>query len=542
MSIKNILVYNIFDMGAQISRKMRMDRGFGNGSHKCPTLPPVQTSKDNAGLNGDISTSTSGTDKQQSVQLSGNTSQNSSAPLRGNVNQTQQMQQANISPLSVSASATKKFNFNGSNALIGNSSEYTIQPSSTLSNKNTKIILSWVDPKLSNQALPSIDCDVSIPVDKHLDNIEELIEVVNVIYVSYTDNNHIQLLLSGDICDNIYLVAENKLVMNLTAVDIKDINKNLSDNITVVSDLTDEFKKEKKPICEKMTAYFTDKMKTFVKIILLMNYCYLKLNSIKNGGLCYMPPDDDMDELDDNFNLFTPSSINYDKIEVYDNDLIDNNTLLKHIDKLNIREKLLLPDKNFATIRESVLEGQFEKYREKISLEQDKITKDKLQKIVENKKFITNIELIHEKDCKTNGGIFLKDANEIANYGLYSEDVSNTSWLNVYKTLCCSILDKLTKLKNKFIDQSFVMKKKEQKPTFGKPVTVDSWTDKDMEKDEIDALDKEITTEIEKIIIEIDRGFLGLYLIPTSSPARVKKEDEILAQAEAIKQKRGSNN
>jgi len=527
-------------MGTAFSKKLRIDRGFGNGSHKCPVLPPVQTNNDNAGLSGDISTSSSGIDKQ-SVQLSGNTDQNASAPLRGNVNQTQQMQQATISPLSVSASATKKFNFNGSNALIRNSSEYTIQPSSTLSNKNTKIILSWVDPKLSNQAMPSIDCDLTQSPDAHLGNISKLIADVNVIYVSYTENNHIQLLLSGDICDNIYLVAENKLVMNLTSVDIKNINKSLSDNITVVSDLTDEFKKEKKPICEKMTEYFTDKMKTFAKIILLMNYCYLKLNSIKNGGLCYMPPDDDMDEIDDNFNLFTPSSINYDKIEVYDNDLIDNNKLLKHIDKLNIREKLLLPDKNFATIREKVLEGQFEKYREKISLE-DKIIKDKLQKIVENKKFITNIELIHEKDCKTNGGIFLKDANEIANYGLYSEDVSNTSWLNVYKTLCCSILDKLTTLKDKFIEQSFKsITKKEPKSMFNKTENeVNSWTDKDMTTEQIAQLDIEITTEIEKIIIEIDRGFLGLYLIPTSSPARVKKEDEILKQAEEIKKKRGS--
>lgn len=71
---------------------------------------------------------------------------------------------------------------------------------------------------------------------------------------------------------------------------------------------------------------------------------------------------------------------------------------------------------------------------------------------------------------------------------------------------------------------------------------IDSWTDKEMTKEEIDALDIEITTEIEKIIIEIDRGFLGLYLMPTSSPARVKKEDEILKQAEAIRQKRGINN
>ena len=68
---------------------------------------------------------------------------------------------------------------------------------------------------------------------------------------------------------------------------------------------------------------------------------------------------------------------------------------------------------------------------------------------------------------------------------------------------------------------------------------VDSWTDKNMTKTEIDVLDIEITTEIEKIIIEIDRGFLGLYLMPTSSPARVKKEDEILRQAEEIKKKRG---
>lgn len=450
-------------MGAQISRKMRMDRGFGKGNHKCPTLPPqAQSGNTNTDSTGDNRSPLNGNiDKLQSVQLTGNTGPNASAPPRGDVKQSQQAAtQSAVSPLSVSASATKKFNFKGNNLLIGNSSEYTIQPSSTLSNKNTTIKLSWVDPKLSNQAMPSIDCDLTRLPDEHLANIAKLIEDINVIYVSYTDNNHIQLLLSGDICDNIYLVAENKLVMNLTAVDISDINMKLSDNITVVSDLTDEYKTKKKPICEKMTAYFTDKMKTFAKIILLMNYCYLKLNSVKNGGLCYMPPDDGMDELDDNFNLFTPSSIKYEKIEVYDSELIDNNKLLKHIDKLDIREKLMLPDKNFTTIREQVLAGQFDKYPDKISQETDQLIKDKLQKILDNKNFITNIELIHEKDCKTNGGIFLNDAKEIANYGLYSEDPSNTPWLNVYRTLCCSIFDKLTKLKNKFIEKSFVMKKK----------------------------------------------------------------------------------
>jgi len=535
-------------MGAAITKKLRMDSGFKKGNHKCPTLQPqAQSGNTNIGSTGDNASPLNGNiDKLQSVQLTGNTNQqNASPPPRDNTEQSLQKTQSPqsvASPLSVSASATKKFNFKGDNVLIGAGSEYTIQPSSTLSNKNTTIKLSWVDPKLSNQAMPSIDCDLTKLPDEHLDNIANLIETVNVIYVSYTNNNHIQLLLSGDICDNIYLVAENKLVMNLTTVDIEGINQNLSDNITIVSDLTDEdeYKNKKKPICEKMTEYFTNKMKTFTKIILLMNYCYLKLNSVKNGGLCYMPPDDDMDELDDNFNLFTPSSIKYDKIEVYDSELLDNNKLLKHIDKLNIREKLMLPDKNFTNIREQVLAGQFDKYQTKSAEEKDPIIKDKLDEIIKNKEFITNIELIHEKDCKTNGGIYLNDAKEIEGYGLYSEDPSNTPWLNVYRTLCCSILDKLTKLKNKFIDQSFEMKIKKETSMFKKTEKeVESWTDKNMTTVEIDKLDTEITAEIEKIIIEIDRGFLGLYLMPTSSPARVKKEDEILRQAEEIKKKRG---
>jgi hypothetical protein len=516
-------------MGAAITKKLRMDSGFKKGNHKCPTLPPQALSGNtNTGSMGDNASLLNGNiDKLQSVQLTGNTGPNALPPPRANVDQSPQTQQANqtpISPLSVSASATKKFNFKGNNLLISTSSEYTIQPSSTLSNKNTKIILSWVDPKLSNQAMPSIDCDLTKLPGEHLANIAKLIENVNDIYVSYTNNNHIQLLLSGDICDNIYLVAENKLVMNLTTVDIKDINLKLSDNITVVSDLTDEYKTKKKPICEKMTAYFTNKMKTFAKIILLMNYCYLKLNSVKNGGLCYMPPDDGMDELDDNFNLFTPSSIKYEKIEVYDSELLDNNKLLKHIDKLDIREKLMLPDKNFTTIREQVLAGQFDKYPDKISQEKNQLIKDKLQKIVDNKNFITTIELIHEKDCKTNGGIYVDNARDIEGYGLYSEDQSNTPWLNVYRTLCCSIFDKLTKLKTKFIEQSFkLLTKKEPKSMFNKTENeVNSWTDKDMTTEQIDALDIEITTEIEKIIIEIDRGFLGLYLMPTTSQQQIQ--------------------
>jgi hypothetical protein len=520
-------------MGAAYS-KLRMDRGFGRGNHKCPTIPPQEQSgksgTDKPGSSVDTSAPTGV--GQKSVPISGTTVLNAAPPPRGEI------KQLPVSPLSVSVSATKQIYFDGSNTSMGNGNEYTIQPSSTLSNKNTTIKLSWVDPKLLNQATPSINCDLMQSPDTHLDNISKLIERVNIIYVSYTENNHIQLLLSGDICDNIYLVTENKLVMSLTSIDIKNISKSLSDDITVVSDLSDELKKEKKPICEKMTGYFTEKMKTFAKIILLMNYCYLKLYSIKNGGLCYMPPDDGAGELDDNFNLFTPSSVTYDKIEVYDNELIDNNKLLKHVDKLNIREKLLLPDKNFATIREKVLDGQFVKYGDKINDENDQTIKDKLQKILDNKNFITNIELIHEKDCKTNGGIFLSNAKEIANYGLYSEDPSNIQWINVYRTLCCIILDKLTKLKDKFITKSFESIEKEKKPLFGKPVKVNSWTDKTMTKVEIDALDKEITEEIEKIIIEIDRGFLGLYLMPTSSPARVKKEDELIRQVELIQRNR----
>lgn len=519
-------------MGAAYS-KLRMDRGFGRGNHKCPTIPPQEQSgksgTDKPGSSVDTSAPTGV--GQKSVPISGTTVLNAAPPPRVEI------KQLPVSPLSVSVSATKQIDFNGSNTSMGNGNEYTIQPSSTLSNKNTTIKLSWVDPKLLNQATPSINCDLMQSPDTHLDNISKLIESVNIIYVSYTENNHIQLLLSGDICDNIYLVTENKLVMSLTSIDIGNISKSLSDDITVVSDLSDELKKEKKPICEKMTGYFTEKMKTFAKIILLMNYCYLKLYSIKNGGLCYMPPDDGAGELDDNFNLFTPSSVTYDKIEVYDNELIDNNKLLKHVDKLNIREKLLLPDRNFATIREKVLAGQFDKYQDKMVSEQDKTKHDKLQKIVENKNFITTIELIHEKDCKTNGGIFLSNAKDIENYGLYSEDISNTAWLNVYKTLCCSILDKLTNLKNKFIEQAFIKKQKEKKPLYGPAVKVASWTDKNMTTEQIAQLDKEITEEIEKIIIEIDRGFLGLYLMPTTSQQKIQSlERKVIEGREAEKQ------
>jgi hypothetical protein len=515
-----------------------MTKGFGNNNHKCPT-PIGQSTGDSvdSGMTSNDANSNQSTDQQMALIAGNDDLDNSKAPSRAEETIGEKRQVESSSTLSASASTTKRFRFDGTN--FNNAKDYTISPTSTLSNQNfqnLKIKLSWVDPKLSNQSTPSIDCDFK---QDHLKGIEDLINEINDIYVSYTSNHHIKLLLAGNLCDTIYLVSENKLVMNLTSVDMKDINRDLTNNMTIVSDLTDEFKDEKEPICKKMTDYFTEKIKTFAKIILIMNYCYLKLKSIKEGGLCYMPPDDGMDEFADNFNLFTPSSKQYDKIEVYDSELVTNSTLTKHIDTLNIRDKLMLPNKNFKTIRAAVLKDLFNSYDDKILSEKDETIKDKLIKIKGNDSFLTSIELIHERDCTTDRGSFILET-DIANYGLYNDDASNIQWINAYKTLCCIIKDKLIKLKEKFIPESFqekTVEKKGKKKT--KTGTGTSWTDKEMTKERIDELHKEITEEIEKIIIEIDRGFLQLYLMPTTSQQKIqslkqkvidgKKAEETLA-------------
>jgi hypothetical protein len=520
----------------QFASKLRMTKGFGNNNHKCPT-PIGQSTGDSSGSNtGSTTSAEANSANQQPLTLKAEDElKNSDAPPRAEETIGETRKVVSSSALSASASTTKRFRFDGTN--FNNAKDYTISPTSTLSNQNfqnLKIKLSWVDPKLSNQSTPSIDCDFK---QDHLKGIEDLINEINDIYVSYTSNHHIKLLLAGNLCDTIYLVSENKLVMNLTSVDMKDINRDLVNNMTIVSDLTDEFKDEKEPICKKMTDYFTEKIKTFAKIILIMNYCYLKLKSIKEGGLCYMPPDDGMDEFADNFNLFTPSSKQYDKIEVYDNELVTNSTLTKHIDTLNIRDKLLLPNKNFKTIRAAVLKDLFNSYDDKILSENDETIKDKLRKIKGNDSFLTSIELIHERDCTTDRGSFILET-DIANYGLYNDDASNIQWINAYKTLCCIIKDKLIKLKEKFIPESFKEKTVEKK---GKKEGKTSWSDKEMSKERIDELHKEITEEIEKIIIEIDRGFLQLYLMPTKTPAIKMKEDEILRRAKIIEAEREKN-
>jgi hypothetical protein len=524
-------------MGAQISRKMRIDRGFGNGSHKCPTLSPEKSSGKNANSDTETDEEIDPSKSPEAIQITADTNPNSSSPARAT-------ESANTPPASPSASSlpniagTKKFTLNGSNALYDESS-YTISSSSTLSNQNSKIKLSWVNPKLSNQSTPSIDCDLTKPVNDidpnkgHLEALLDLIININKIYVSYTSNYHIKLLLTGDLCDNIYIVAKNKLVMSLTTADIKGIESELNDNIMIVNDLSDTYEKKKAKICEKMTEYFTDKMKTFAKIILIMNYCYLKLNSIKHGGLCFMPPDEGQNY---NANLFIPISEAYDKVEVYDNELFDNSTLIKHIDKLGIRDKLLLPDKNFTEIRQQVLDGLFaKKYQDKSTTETDPTIKEKLKKIIANSDKLTMIELIHEQQCKTNGGIFLDTKEKVEFNDLYSEAAVNANWLNIYKALCCSINDKLQKLTNKFITKSFITKVQEEDPetvsTKSTKSKEPSWTDNDtMTNEQVASLDKEITDEISTIIIDIDRGFLELYLFDTMTPKKLNRIKDLREQ------------
>lgn len=511
-------------MGAQISRRMRIDRGFGTGNHKCPSTsqgkPIIET-------NGSIRDKEIGENLDQKLTLSGQEINSSAAPpprVNG--------KGASSSLSFVNASAAKIFNFSGDNVTTTDQN-YTISKQSTLSNHNTKIILSWLKPNLTNQAMPSIDCDISKSPSEHLNTLMDLINETNDIYVSYTENYHIKLLLSGDLCDNIHLVAKNKLVMNLSSVEIASINKDLKDKIVIIQDYTDDYKSKKKEICQKMTEYFTEKMQTFAKIILIMNYCYLKLNSIQNGGICFMPPDEGMD---DNINLFTPSTVTYNKIEVYDNELIHNSNLLKHIDKLDIRDKLILPAKNFTEIRNKVLDGLvMNEYNDKLTATSDPIIQDKINKIITNKDTLTMIEVIHEKQCKTtDGAIFLSNKEAVEYNDLYSETPENEDWLNAYKSLCCSLKDKLTTLQKTFISQSFVQKEIEKDA--GKKVSL--WADNDeMTKDNISELNITITEEIEKIIIEIDRGFLLLYLTPTLTPGKkVKLEEDVRRGEEAKRQ------
>jgi triacylglycerol esterase/lipase EstA (alpha/beta hydrolase family) len=158
------------------------------------------------------------------------------------------------------------------------------------------------------------------------------------------------------------------------------------------------------------------------------------------------------------------------------------------------------------------------------------------------------IELIHEQKCKTNGGIFLSNKEEVEFNDLYSEAAVNAKWLNIYKALCCSINDKLQKLTKTFITKSFIEKVQEEEPdepdkksskksSKSSKSKEPSWTDNDtMTNEEVSALDKEITDEISKIIIDIDRGFLELYLFDTMTPKKLNKINDLKEQLASLEQ------
>ena len=308
----------------------------------------------------------------------------------------------------------------------------------------------------------------SLPMGKK-NNIKADLEEM---YKQILSPENIEKTIQGQYCSNLKIVITNDVLKKYSSEYLKEESKN------IVLGYTDDKSSDINKICDKLADYYLKKVNLVGTIINSVRLAHLKLDRIKNGGICYGGNDKSLDKTDKRFNIPVEPSIPFN---------IENNT------------GLILIDEDILKIRSDILKKI---KKSGVNLDETSLLNS-----------LALIEIDNPEDCSRNGGKWLStraDAEKI--YIIPGEELrkENKRWFETMNLLENSVYSKIGQLVS--ILDLLIEERVEPKMIDGKEHREKIYRDRTMFDKDLESL----VLKTKKILIELFVDLDSFFIILTT--------------------------
>jgi len=307
-------------------------------------------------------------------------------------------------------------------------------------------------------------------------------------YQQVLSPENIEKTIQEQYCKNLKIVVTNDILQKYSSEHLKEQSKQ------IILGYKEDNQMEMNKICDALAEYYIKKINLVGTIILSIRLSHLKLDRIKNGGLCFGGEDNSLQPSKSKFKLPIQISIPFK---------IENNP------------ELILLDEDLVKIRTDTLK--------KVKAAGVKIDETSL---------LTNLALIeinNPKECSKNGGQWLNTREEAEKlYVIPTEDLKkeNKKWFDTMNKLENSIYTKIGLLLH--ILELLLEERVEPKMKGGVEIRLKIYRDRLITKGDLD----NYVLKTKKILVELFVDMDSYFLILHATKVLGEKHLEVIKKME----------
>ena len=316
-------------------------------------------------------------------------------------------------------------------------------------------------------------------------------EDLEEIYNQVLSPKHIEETIQQRYCNDLLVVLKDDVLKKYS----KDILGDEAKKISLGYNINREAAEQKNALCDRLAVYYMKKINLIGTIINSVRLAHLKLDRIKNGGLCFGD------------NLLGGTA--------------------KKVTEIPIQPSI--PYNIGIDVQPIFLEEDFMKHRREV-LKKANIDNSQLIEV------LSLIELDNERDCLKSGGKWLDTREDAQNlYLIPTEEVrkNNKKWFENLEKLETSVYENVGKLVNML--DLLVEERIEPRMINGKEERIKIFRDRLIFDGDLDSLILKTKRQILDLFLDLDSYFLILFSIKAVSKEDLDEKNQLEERLKELK-------
>jgi hypothetical protein len=317
-------------------------------------------------------------------------------------------------------------------------------------------------------------------------------------YKQVLSPQNIEKTIKEDYCQNLQVSITNDVLKKYSDAYLKDSAKSIVLGFSPVDDMAEG----KQEICKRLSEYFIKKINLVGTIINSIRLAHMKMDRIKNGGLCINPNEQNMQPTEKSFTIPVEPSIPF---------------------KFNAKNTgLILVDQDILKIRKDTLK--------KVSASGVAIDEEGLLHK------LALIEIDNSRECKNNGGQWLSNRKQAEKlYVVPSPDLQNENkqWFDTLSKLESSVYGKIGELIS--LLDLLIEERIEPKMIDGKEERIKIFRDRLIFDKDLDSILIKAKKILVDLFIDLDSYFIILMTMKVIGQEHLKEIKEMEARLKTLK-------
>ena len=324
---------------------------------------------------------------------------------------------------------------------------------------------------------------------------ENLKNDLEEMYSQVLSSEHIEQTIQGQYCNNLQVIVTNDILKKYSNEYLKENAKN------VVLGYSEKKTEDINKICDRLAKYYIKKINLIGTIINCVRLAHIKLDRIKNGGICYGGEGNALQQTASKFNIPVEPSIPF---------------------KIDMNPELILLDDDILKIRQETLK---------------KVKKSGVQ--LDENSLLHNlaiIEIDNPEECSRAGGSWLstrQDAEKI--YVVPTEELrkENKRWFDTMNSLENAVYGKIGQLVSTL--DLLVEERVEPKMVNGTEERIKMYRDRLIYDKDLDSLVIKTKKILVELFVDLDSYFLILTSINVIGQEHVDEMNEMEMRLKELK-------